>query len=604
MSIRLALLALVVGLGSCGNDDDKTPSPTAPQHPVLRPTGELKPWDLAPIVPVDSVRAMPTGTPVFLRTEFANGQLADLEMTFIQVVDDFLPPMPIYMVEAIDPVLIQLKGIAKGMSGSPIFTEQGTWGAIAYGPNGQTSPPYYFFATPIEWVIGREGPMPLAKPTATWAGNRIAPLEIPLLRTGFHPNQQDLSFRGEVTPAGKTTQRQASFEPGRPLAVGSLLGEFTQAALGTISYVEGDRIYGFGHQMANAGLVELPIIEAQVLAEISNVQAPYKYAALNPTVRGTLTEDFLPGIRGRLGEGPELIPIRSVYTLPSGQVLEYMHRMEKTSRLLAFAFFAPLANEVPNELDRSMRIRTNISFVGTDSILAHSRLYANSESFLLSLIREAGEDLDRIVLQLLTRDDYELQLREAEIHIELIAESRFAKVMAVAADTVVSAGSTLPIATSLRVGRRRDQEIELALSIPDTLPVGVYRLAVGSAATLGQDEPFGALGDFGDGTPPGPPGPPSAPSGAEPLNTGGDETLDEFFARVNGPDEHLILKAQLTFVRPLEEGAVPASDDGAGIGAGAAGFPALDSGPAVSTQQAVDLALKGSQTLEIRVVGN
>ena len=56
---------------------------------ILRPTGELKPWDLSPIVSADEVRAMPPGTPVFLRTEFANGELADLEMTFVQVVDDF-----------------------------------------------------------------------------------------------------------------------------------------------------------------------------------------------------------------------------------------------------------------------------------------------------------------------------------------------------------------------------------------------------------------------------------------------------------------------------------------------------------------------------------
>ena len=41
------------------------------------PTGELKSWDLSSIVPVESVRAMPEGTPVFMRTEFAHGKLAD-----------------------------------------------------------------------------------------------------------------------------------------------------------------------------------------------------------------------------------------------------------------------------------------------------------------------------------------------------------------------------------------------------------------------------------------------------------------------------------------------------------------------------------------------
>lgn len=591
MLIHLALFALVVGLGGCGNDDDTAPSPTAPQHPVLRPTGELKPWDLSPIVPVDSVRAMPPGTPVFLRTEFANGQLADLEMTFIQVVDDFLPPMPVYLVEASDPVLIQLKGIAQGMSGSPIFTEQGTWGAIAYGSNGQTSPPYYFFATPIEWVIGREGPSPLAKPTATWADTRFAPLEIPLVGTGF-----DLeSFPKGMVQAGKTTQRQESFEPGRPLVVGYLLGEITRGAFGTISYIEGDRVYGFGHPMGNTGAVELPIIEGQVLAEISSIQAPFKLLTLNPTVRGTLTEDYLPGVRGRLGEVPELIPIRSVYTLPAGRRLEYMHEMAKGSRLLSAAVFVPLTSEVANEANVSMRVRTNISFVGTDSVLALSRLYATADSRFRTLYIRAEDDLNRIIGQLMTRDDYELELREAEVHLELLAESRFAKVTAVAADSVVRVGSALPVETSLRVGRLRDQAIELALSIPDELPAGVYRLEVGSVAALSRAEPFGASGGFGAEAPLGPTEAPSAPSGTE-----SDETLGEFFARVNAPDEHAILRAQLTFVRPFADGA----DEGAGIGAGAAGFPFLAPEPAVSTQQAVDLALKGSQALEIRVVGN
>ena len=60
MTPRLALLALAVSLLSCGDDDAP---PAAPQHSVLRPSGELLPWDLSAIVPIDSVRAMPPGTP-------------------------------------------------------------------------------------------------------------------------------------------------------------------------------------------------------------------------------------------------------------------------------------------------------------------------------------------------------------------------------------------------------------------------------------------------------------------------------------------------------------------------------------------------------------
>ena len=257
---------------------------------VVRPTGELKPWDLSSIVTADEVRAMPPGTTVFMRTEFANGELADLEMTFVQVIDDFLPPMPIYMFEASDPALIQIGGVAGGMSGSPVFTEQGTWGAIAYGFNGQTSPPYYGFATPIEWVIGTQGPLPAAKPMATWEGYSISPLEIPLLNTGLNgvrplPEGRS-SLLSKTVAAGLTQERQVSFEAGRPLTVGLLLGELTLGSLGTISYVDGNRIYGFGHPMNSSGPVELPIIEAKVIGEVSNLSSPFKFGTLNSNGAG------------------------------------------------------------------------------------------------------------------------------------------------------------------------------------------------------------------------------------------------------------------------------------------------------------------------------
>lgn len=542
---------------------------------VLRPTGELQPYPLSPIVSVESVRSMPIGTPVFMRTEFANGQLTDLEMKFIQVVDDFLAPMPVYMVEASDPVLIQLGGIAQGMSGSPIFTEQGTWGAIAYGFDSQDSPPYYFFATPIEWVIGNKGTIPLTKRTATWRGSGISPLIIPLLGTGLNrmPQPADSSRLSEVMATGKTQQHQISFEAGRPLTVGLMLGEVTIAGLGTISYVDGNRIYGFGHPMSGVGAVELPIIEAVVLGPISNLSAPFKFATLNPTVRGTLTEDRLPAVRGVLGEGPELIPVKSIYTFSSGQVLDLTHRLAavglvpfETADLVTQALFSPLVNRVEDEPNHSVRVRTDISFVETDSILALSRLYAQPEGQLLSLIFNASADLGGILSQLMTRDDYAMQMREAEIHIDVFSDSRFAKIVGVAADTVIRAGSTFSVATSLRVGRREDREIEMAFSIPDTLPAGVYQLEVGSAATLGPDsageggDPFGFFDPFGS-----------------------DETLEDFFVRVNRIDENVILKARLK----------PPPD-----------FFNGENTVAISSIKKIDLFIQGSQTLQIGVVGN
>ena len=562
---------------------------------------------------------MPVGTPAFLRTEFAHGELADFAVKFVQVVDDFLAPMPIYMLEASDPVLIQLGGIAAGMSGSPIFTEQGTWGAAAYSFDGQDSPPYYFFATPIEWVIGTRGTVPVAKPAATWAGNRITPLEIPLLSTGLnsvHPLPEGQpSILSQASSAGITQERQASFEAGRPLTVGLLLGEITLGSLGTISYMDGNRVYGFGHPMSSAGPVELPIIEARVLGEISHWAAPFKYSTLNPTVRGTLTEDRLPAVRGVLGEEPELIPIKSVYAFPSGSELELAHRMAvsigpyTSQALVSRAFFSPLLNRIDNDPEHSVRVATDISFVGTDSTLARSRLYSSPGGRLLASVYNAYDDVGFALGELITRNDYALQVRSAEVHVEVIPETRFAIVAEVEADTVVSLGSTLAITTSLRVGRRNDQQVELALSVPDTLPPGFYQLEVGSAAVLGPD-------DWGF----------DQPNGWGLDDFGAAETLDDVFARLNRPDENILLKARLTFFSPPEPEFFPEPPEGEGeegefAGEGEEGefaeegeegefaeeepedeFPPFAPPAPISTQEDIDLLLEGVQTLEIEVV--
>ena len=564
MSIRIALFPMLLfGLWSCGEDeDDPPPVAPGPGPTVLRPSGELQPWDLSAIVPIDSVRSQPGGLPVYLRTEFANGQLADLEMTFVQVLDDFLPPMPIIMVEASDPVLIQLGGIAQGMSGSPLFSEKGTWGAIAYAFDGQDSPPYYAFATPIEWVIGERSGAPLAKPGAAYAD--IVPLETPMAVTGRGPSP----WAGSV-PAALTQERQESFEAGRPLAVAVILGEVTGAAIGTISYVSGSRVYGFGHPMEEAGPVQLPIIEAKILGEVSNLVAPYKFATLNPTVRGTLTEDRLPAVRGVLGEAPDLVTVRSFYDL-GGRTVELEHQMppSRAADLVTLAVFRPLVSRVENDPDHALRITAEVSFDETDSTISRSRLYGEPEGRIYSLVTLAEGDLGPALGDLGSRDDVVLRVREAEVRVELIPEPRYAKVVEIAADSVLAPGEDLAVTVSLRVGRRTDRQIEMALRLPEDLPAGAYRLEVGSARLLGETD--SGDGDFG--------------GDLDWLFSdleGGGETLEEVFARVNGPDENVLLKAQLSVGDPYS----------------------VDSPAPVTLQQEVDLYLAGTASMEVEVVG-
>ena len=340
--------------------------------------------------------------------------------------------------------------------------------------------------------------------------------------------------------------------------MGLLLGELTFGALGTVSYLDGERVYGFGHPFESLGPVELPIIEAQVLGQISSVFIPFKFATLNPTVRGTLTEDRFPAVRGLLDQEPQLVPITSRYTFPSGSELELTHSMPTIGlepsisvSLLSNAFFAPLSNRIENEPDHCIRVTANVSFVETDSALSRTRLYADPDGRLSNLVSAAFGDVSDALFQLMTRDDRALQVGSAEVQIEMAPEPRFAVVAEVAADTVVSLGSDLghhhlPAGGQAPGPRHR--------ACPRRARHPAHRVSTSSRwdplphwGTTREGEATLRFGFFGPGG-----------------GFNGDESLDDVFARVNGPDIKVILKARLTFQMPSGNGGFspPGSGDG------------------------------------------
>ena len=485
-----------------------------------RSFGEVTTDPLTRIVPLDSVRNFAPRTPVTMRTEFAQGELLDLEMLFLTVVDDFMPPMPVYMLEATDSLLIQLGGISKGMSGSPIYTDKGVWGAAAFGFDLLVNQPYYLFATPIEYVIGDKKLSPLSKRAMVWEDFRIKPLEIPLLNTS-------------TVSAGLSRERQHSFAPGRPLAVGLLLGEVTLASFGTISFVRGNEIYGFGHAMDETGPVEYPIIEAVILGEVTNARAPYKFPTLNPNVRGVILQDRKPGIRGELGRFPELIPIDSEYVFPT-ETIRLTHEtpafvagLPIIANVVSTAFFDPLTNRIENTAGHAIKVDIEISFAETEHTISRSRLLASPEGRLVTLIIEARGSLGFVLGELLNRDDYQLSVKSAATRVEVIPEHRYARIMGLSTKATATPGEELEVTVDLRVGRTENKDLSVLLTIPESLERGVYSITVSSA----EVEDDGLFGDVG---------PISITPGDGPT-----ETLEDAFEKVNEIDGNVILQAVL-----------------------------------------------------------
>lgn len=99
-----------------------------------------------------------------------------------------------------------------------------------------------------------------------------------------------------------------AIQPGSVLAIPLLTGDLDLTAIGTVTEVIGDRVFGFGHPLNSGGPVELPMGNGHVQAIIPSMMTSFKLGAMGE-VRGTITHDETFGVAGVMGDKPRMIPI-------------------------------------------------------------------------------------------------------------------------------------------------------------------------------------------------------------------------------------------------------------------------------------------------------
>jgi hypothetical protein len=93
------------------------------------------------------------------------------------------------------------------------------------------------------------------------------------------------------------------------MGVALLTGDFILGATGTVTHIDGDRLYGFGHPMYNLGPTEFPLTTADVHVVLPSLMTSSKLASFGEVV-GTVQQDRATAVAGRLGPGPKMIPVK------------------------------------------------------------------------------------------------------------------------------------------------------------------------------------------------------------------------------------------------------------------------------------------------------
>ncbi|CAA9511286.1 MAG: hypothetical protein AVDCRST_MAG53-2631 [uncultured Solirubrobacteraceae bacterium] len=279
-----------------------------------------------PIMPLSEVRAG-------MRCQGASVVRGVAVSTFdVEVIDiivgDAAARAPYILFRAEGPA-IDRTGIGPGFSGSPIRCPgaDGTpriAGAISEGIGefgGKTA-----LATPIESVLGEPVDVPVSARSRPDLVARARPISEPMSFGGLSPRVASavqsaarrvkrVVYATPAPPSGAAFPA-APMVPGSAMAVGLSSGDITSAAVGTVSYVDGDRLWAFGHPLDSAGRRSLFLQDAYVYTVVNNPlgtaeTSTYKYAAPGRTI-GTLTSDGISAVAGRLGPGPPSYPMKIV----------------------------------------------------------------------------------------------------------------------------------------------------------------------------------------------------------------------------------------------------------------------------------------------------
>ncbi len=278
-------------------------------------------WGRDPITPLQDVHR---GLHCTARTVVQGTTISEFDVDVLDVVADQDGSGARILVRVSGPAVAGT-GIASGFSGSPVYCPAangviGNAGAISatIGQYGEE----VGLVTPIEQMLA----LPVTPPSGMRRAPKLLraakPLASPLVLSGLAPQLGEALRRSAfarqralvAVPAGPLgTFPPQQLVPGASLAVGLSTGAIGASAIGTVTYRDGDIVYGFGHPLEGAGRRALLLQDAYVFTVIGNpldigLASSYKLAAPGHTL-GTLTNDALPGVVGTLGRAPRTVPL-------------------------------------------------------------------------------------------------------------------------------------------------------------------------------------------------------------------------------------------------------------------------------------------------------
>jgi hypothetical protein len=259
-------------------------------------------------------------------------------------------------------------------------------------------------------------------------------------------------------------------------------------ATGTVTWVEGDALYAFGHPLYGLGDVDLPLTAARVETLLPSVEQSAKIAV--PLAEaGAFRQDRSAAIYGKLGVTASMLPVRLQMTDASGERRRYAFDVVDDPLLGPLLLYASM-NGILGTIERTfgtatVRLREGSVIkvdgsndVRLDNVFAGDGATSDASglsAFLLYIIMNNEWSAPKVAgINLIL--DYEREPKSATLRRVTLDRYR------------VKAGASLTARVVLAPFRGAERVVTREIQIPEETPSGPLTLQFGDADAMNRAE--------------------------------------------------------------------------------------------------------------------
>ncbi len=481
------------------------------------------------VMPLDQVRPGMKGVG---RTVFEGARVDEFGVRILGVLENAVGPRQSIILARLEGGPLAQTGVIAGMSGSPVFVDGKLVGAVAYAfPFGKEP---IAGITPIAEMIEAAGsaapraastrlhpagagalPAPLDRASVAAAlrrplralgpgclprggaalgvaGATISPLALPLVFSGFEPDTFDWA-RGVFSAmgfapvmgggGGSALGPLPDLAPGAAVGVSLVEGDLDLSVTGTLTHIDGGRVYAFGHPFYNLGPTRFPLKRAWVYSIFPSLQVSWKIAAALDAV-GTMDQDRTTTISGRLGEGPRMIPVEVRLRSPRAGERTFRFRVVEDELFTPLLGYVSLLSVLQGYERASgaatLRIDARLSLAGGREVRVRD-VVASDQAAPQAAAALAGP------LALLVGNDFEkVAIERLDVSVDAVETLETATLVRAWVDRPLPLhpGTVAPVRVQLRTHHGETVTETLQVAIPASAPTGSYTLLVADAATM------------------------------------------------------------------------------------------------------------------------